>query len=109
MYAQFADANQGVVRQSVKVEQERLQNEVNLSLQMFSQVSAQLQMARAKVQEEKPAFAVLEPASVPLIPSGTSRKMILLGFVFMGFVAVSAWILVIKNIWQIVLQEWRKL
>lgn len=109
MYANFTDANQGIIRQSVKVEQERLQNEVNLSLQIFSQVSAQLQMARAKVQEEKPVFAVLEPASVPLIPSGTSRKMILLGFVFMGFVAVSAWILVIKNIWQIVLQEWRKL
>ena len=108
-YAKYADANQGVVRQSVKIEQERLQNEMNLSHQMFSQVSAQLQMARAKVQEEKPAFAVLEPASVPLIPSGTSRKTILVGIVFLALVAVSAWILVIKDIWNIIAKEWRNL
>lgn len=109
MYANFTDANQGIIRQSVKVEQERLQNEVNLSLQMFSQVSAQLQMARAKVQEEKPAFAILEPATVSLFPSSTSRKTILMGIVFVAIVAVSAWILIIKNIWHIIIQEWRKL
>ena len=108
-YANYADANQGVVRQSVKIEQERLQNEMNLSLQMFTQVSTQLQMARAKVQEDKPVFAVLEPATVPLLPSGTSRKTILLGVVFFAFVAVSAWILVIKNMWQIIVKEWRNL
>ena len=108
-YANYADANQGVVRQSVKIEQERLQNEMNLSLQMFTQVSTQLQMARAKVQEDKPVFAVLEPATVPLLPSGTSRKTILLGVVFFAFVAASAWILVIKNMWQIIVNEWRNL
>ena len=32
-------------------EQERLQNEMNLAYQVYTQVSQQLQMARAKVQE----------------------------------------------------------
>lgn len=109
IYANYADANQGIVKQSVKIEQERLQNEVNLSLQMFSQVSTQLQMARAKVQEEKPAFAILEPATVPLTPSGTSRKTILVGIVFLAIVGVSAWILVFKKIWNIIRGEWKAL
>lgn len=108
-YAKYADANQGIVRQSVKIEQERLMNEVNLSLQMFTQVSTQLQMAKAKVQEEKPAFAVLEPATVPLFPSGTSRKTILLGIVFLAIIGASFWILVIKNIWNTIKNEWTKL
>lgn len=100
-YAEYADANQGVVRQSVKIEQERLQNEVNLSFQVFTQVANQLQMARAKVQEEKPVFAVLEPASVPLLPSNTSRKVVIVGVVFLALVCASIWILFGKDLWGV--------
>jgi uncharacterized protein involved in exopolysaccharide biosynthesis len=57
-------------------------------------------MSKAKVQEEKPVFAVLEPASVPLIPSGTSTKIILLGFMFLAVTLTSAWILFGNELWQ---------
>ena len=92
-YARYSDANQNVILQSVRIEQERLQNEQSLAFQVFSQVATQLQMSKAKLQEEKPAFAILEPASVPLLPSGTSRKMILVGVVFLAVAAVAAWVL----------------
>lgn len=99
-YAKYSDNNQGVVLQSVKIEQERLQNEQSIAFQMFSQVATQLQMSRAKLQEEKPAFAILEPASVPLQPSGTSRKIILVGIVFLAVAGASAWILFGKDLWK---------
>lgn len=99
-YALYSDNNQGVIRQSVRIEQERLQNEQNLAFQVFSQVATQLQVARAKLQEEKPAFAVLEPASVPLLPSGTSRKIILVGIVFLAVAGASAWVLFGKDLWE---------
>ena len=98
-YAEYSDMNQGVIRQSVRIEQERLQNEQSLAFQVFSQVATQLQMARAKLQEEKPAFAVLEPASVPLLPSGTSKKIILVAIVFLALAGASAWILFGKDLW----------
>ena len=98
-YAQYSDMNQGVIRQSVRIEQERLQNEQSLAFQVFSQVATQLQMSRAKLQEEKPAFAVLEPASVPLYPSGTNKKIILVGIVFLAVAAASAWVLFGKDLW----------
>lgn len=98
-YAQYSDMNQGVIRQSVRIEQERLQNEQSLAFQVFSQVATQLQMSRAKLQEEKPAFAVLEPASVPLYPSGTSKKIILVGIVFLAVAGASAWVLFGKDLW----------
>ena len=98
-YAKYSDTNQGVILQSVRIEQERLQNEQSLAFQVFTQVATQLQMSRAKLQEEKPAFAILEPASVPLQPTGTSKKIIILGLVFLAVAITSAWILFGKDLW----------
>ena len=98
-YAEYVDANKNIVLQSVLIERERLQNEMNLALQVYTNVATQLQMAKAKVQEAKPVFAIVEPASVPLLPSGTSRKMILIVVVFMAVAGASAWILFGKDLW----------
>ena len=99
-YARYTDGNQGISRESVKIEQARLENEMNLAYQVYSQVATQLQMTRAKVQEAKPVFAVVEPATVPLKPSGTSRKMILIGIVFLAVAGASAWILFGQDLWK---------
>ncbi len=74
-YADYMDSHDNIILQSVRAEQERLQNDMSLAYQVYSQVASQLQVARAKVQEEKPVFAVVEPAVVPLTPSGTSKKI----------------------------------
>lgn len=99
-YARFADANQGVIKQSVRIEQERLQNEQNLAFQLYSQVATQLELSKAKLQEEKPYFAILEPARVPLYPTGTSSKIIIAGLVFLALAGVSAWVLFGKDLWK---------
>ena len=99
-YAAYVDANQNVILQSVRIEQERLQNDMNLAYQVYSNVATQLQMAKAKVQEAKPVFAVVEPASVPLKPSSTSRKMILVGTVFLFVAAAAAWVLFGVDLWK---------
>lgn len=90
-YADYMDSHDDIILQSVRTEQERLQNDMSLAYQVYSQVANQLQVARAKVQEEKPVFAVVEPAVVPLNPSGTSRKIIVLSFIFLSVCAVIFW------------------
>lgn len=99
-YARYVDANSNMVFQSTLAERERLQNDMNLAYQVYSQVAQQLQVARAKVQEEKPVFAIVEPAVVPLNSSGTSRKVIVLGIVFLAVVLTGAWQLWGKPYWQ---------
>lgn len=96
-YARYVDANKNVILQSVLTERERLQSEMNLAYQIYSNVATQMQMARAKVQEAKPVFAVVEPASVPLKSSGTSRKMIVLQWIFFAVFATAAWVLFGKD------------
>ena len=90
-YAYYLDSHDNIILQSVRAEQERLQNDMNLAYQVYSQVASQLQVARAKVQEEKPVFAVVEPAVVPLEPSGTSRKVYVLVFIFLAVCIVIFW------------------
>ena len=90
-YADYLDSHDNIILQSVRTEQERLQNDMSLAYQVYSQVASQLQVARAKVQEEKPVFAVVEPAVVPLEPSGTSRKVYVLAFIFLSVCIAISW------------------
>lgn len=99
-YAHYFDSNRNIAFQSVRAEQERLQNDMNLAYQVYSQVAQQLQVARAKIQEEKPVFAVVEPATVPLEPSGTSRKVIFVGIVFLVVCCSGMWKLLGKEYWK---------
>ena len=97
-YADYMDSHDNIILQSVRTEQERLQNDMSLAYQVYSQVAGQLQVARAKVQEEKPVFAFVEPAVVPLYPSGTSRKVYVLVFVFLSVCIVISWNLFGKDL-----------
>lgn len=96
-YANYVDAHDNLVLQSVRASQERLQNDMNLAYQVYSQVANQLQVARAKVQEEKPVFAVVEPAVIPQHPSGMGLKIYVLLFMFLSVVCAVVWILAGKD------------
>lgn len=95
-YAYYQDHNRGLILNSVISEGTRLQNELNIAAQVYTQMKQQAEMARAKVQEEKPVFAVIQPASVPL-RSVNSRKNVLLIFLFLGFAGSLAWVVLGKE------------
>ena len=57
-----------------------------------NQMKQQEEVAKGKVYEDNPILAVIQPASVPMQPSN-SRKKILLVYTFLGFMAASAWVL----------------
>ena len=90
-YANYADANSAVVKQSARAELTRLQQEMNLAYQVFSQVATQLEAARIKEQEAKPVFATLEPVSIPDRKAGPSKAKILLIWVFLFGAGAAAW------------------
>ncbi len=92
-YADYLDRNNGVILHSAQTTRERLQNEATLAFNLYNQTAQQVQMAKAKVQENTPVYAVVSPATVPIKPSAPRKALILIGFVFLAFVACSAWIL----------------
>lgn len=95
-YADYVDTHDNLILQSVRAEQERLQNDMNLFYQVYSQVANQLQVARAKVQEEKPVFAIVEPAVVPIESSSMRRSIYIFLFVFLSVCGTIGWLLLGK-------------
>lgn len=82
-YAGYADANRNVLFESVRSERVKLENEMNLQYQAYSQVAAQLRLSEAKVQEVTPAFTTLQPAFVPIKKAGPHRIIICVLFLFL--------------------------
>ena len=90
-YAARVDYDRSVILQSVNSERQRLQDEANLANQIYSQMAQQRELARAKIQEMKPVYAVVQPASVPM-KSITSRSKICVIWFFVGFLLSCAWV-----------------
>lgn len=99
-YADYVDTHDNLILQSVRIEQERLQNEAGLAYQIYSQVANQLQVARAKVQEEKPVFAIVEPVVIPQQASSQGVKAYILLFIFLAVVFTITWKLLGEKIWS---------
>lgn len=93
LYAEFTDANQDIILQTVRQRQVELENEMQLQYNAYTQVAAQLMAAEAKVQEDTPAFTTLQSATVPVKKTGPKRAQMCLIFLFLAFLATTAWIL----------------
>ena len=65
---------------------------MNLQYQAYSQISAQLRLAEAKVQEDTPAFTDLQPATVPVKKSGPKRAITCLVILFLAFIATTLYV-----------------
>ena len=91
-YAVFNDSHRDISLQSYINERESLQNDLQLAFNAYSQMKQQVIMAVAKVQENTPAFTVIEAASVPLLPDSPRKKIILIGMLFVTFMASVGWV-----------------
>ena len=73
-----------------------MSNELNIASQVYSQMKLQAEAARGKLIDEKPVFAVIQPASVPLLPDN-SRKKVMIIWTFLGFALSCAWVVLGKD------------
>ena len=93
LYAEFSDANQDIILESVRQRQTELENEMQLQYNAYTHVAAQLLAAEAKVQEDTPAFTTLQSATVPVRKAGPKRALQCLISVFLAFLGTTVWIL----------------
>ena len=95
-YAASVDYDRSVILQSVNSEKQRLQQEASLAQQLYSQMKQQEELAKAKVQEMKPVYAIIQPATQPLRPSN-SRAKTAIGWGFFGFILSAGWKIFLKD------------
>ena len=80
---------------------ERLQQEMNLVYQVYSQVATQLESARIQVQQDKPVFVTLNPVTVPLNKTAPSKAKFLVIFAFLAGCVSIVWVLFGEDYWKI--------
>lgn len=99
-YADFVDSNKGVIRQSAQAERERLQQEMNLAYQVYSQVATNLEAARIQEQQAKPVFVTIDPVTVPLRKTAPSKAKMLVIFTFLAGCCAAGWVLFGEEYWK---------
>lgn len=99
-YSQAMDANQSVIRMSAQVETQRLEQEMNLAYQVYSQIAAQLEGARIQEQQAKPVFVVIDPVMVPAKKAAPSKAKLLILFTFLAGCCAASWVLFGEEYWE---------
>lgn len=107
-YAASMDNNHNVILQKVSVQRQRLEQEASVASQVYQQMVQQREMCRANLQQVKPVFAVVEPATLPLLPKN-SRKNTVLMFMFLGFVLSFSWYVVGKEYYNLYAEELKEM
>lgn len=102
-YAAAADENFFVELQSVKGNIDRIEQDAILAQEAYNTIEKQRISALMEVQDAKPVFVVLEPASYPNKPvPGRAVKVIL--YTLFGFVLSGTWAIFGEDISK----KWRK-
>jgi len=91
--AAFQDANRGLVTATARSTETRLQSEFNIAYSVYSELAKQREQARIAVKENQTILTLVNPAVVPNEKSAPRRSIILIGFLFFGFVAACGWVL----------------
>ena len=101
--AAFQDANRGLVTATARSTETRLQSEFNIAYSVYSELAKQREQARIAVKENQTILTLVNPAVVPNEKSAPRRSIILIGFLFLGFVAACGWVLgkpYVQNIYR---------
>jgi uncharacterized protein involved in exopolysaccharide biosynthesis len=98
-YADFVNKNRSANNYAITAEKDRLDAEMTLAYQALQQVTQQRYLSEQSLIEKKPSYALLAPPTFPLSANG-SRKMIVLIWLFLGFVFGTLWILYGRKYWR---------
>ena len=97
LYVDYMDSNNDVQLMSLQQKQMDLENDMQLQYNNYTAVSAQVIDAKAKVQQETPAFTTLQSATVPLGKDGPKRGQIILICLFLAALGTTVYALQKEN------------
>lgn len=107
-FASYVDRNLFNSTQTSQIRKQRLETTYNLSSMVYSELETQKIRQGIKLQEDTPVFVTLQPAIVPLEPNNDPAILVIIKFLFIGFiVAVMFYLLLIvrdkfRVIWKTV-------
>jgi uncharacterized protein involved in exopolysaccharide biosynthesis len=84
----------------------QLQADYDLAFSVYSELAKQLETQQLQVKKDTPLFTVLKPVTIPNEKSAPKRALILVVYLFLGFV-LSLGVVLGKKYWKHFQKEWR--
>jgi LPS O-antigen subunit length determinant protein (WzzB/FepE family) len=84
--ARFQDQNTSINTALGRTKLLQLQSEYDLAFTVYSELAKQLETQRLQVKKDTPLFTVLKPVTIPIERSAPKRALILVVYLFLGFV-----------------------
>ena len=92
--AVFIDKNINISSSLFQNKLSRIESEVNISESIVQQLASQVEQAKLQVNKDTPVFTTIKPVTIPFEKSAPKRSMIVIIFVFLGFVFSCGYVLV---------------
>ena len=83
--ATITDRSQSMTSTRDRIEKDRIQAKYNVSNAIYNEMAKQLEQAKMQVKRDTPVYAVIQPVSIPMKPSN-SRAKTLIVWTFFGFI-----------------------
>ena len=90
----FVDKNINISSSLFQNKLSRLESEVNISESIVQQLAAQLEQAKLQVNKDTPVFTTIKPVTISFEKSAPKRSLIVIVFLFLGFVLSFGYVLV---------------
>jgi LPS O-antigen subunit length determinant protein (WzzB/FepE family) len=92
--AVFVDKNINISSSLFQNKLNRLESEVNISESIVQQLASQVEQAKLQVNKDTPVFTTIKPVTIPFERSAPKRSLIVITFLFLGFVLSCGYVLV---------------
>jgi uncharacterized protein involved in exopolysaccharide biosynthesis len=92
--AVFVDKNINISSSLFQNKLNRLESEVNISESIVQQLASQVEQAKLQVNKDTPVFTTIKPVTIPFERSAPKRSLIVIIFLFLGFVLSCGYILI---------------
>ena len=92
--AVFVDKNINISSSLFQNKLSRIESEVNISASIVQQLASQVEQAKLQVNKDTPVFTTIKPVTIPFERSAPNRRLIVITFLFSGFVLSCGYVLV---------------
>lgn len=90
-YARYVDTHRDLAGYNEeRMELVRLRTDMQIAYRSYVKQSGQLQVARMRAYRQRPVYAVIKPAQVPMEPASPRKGLLLLGWTVLGAFACAA-------------------
>ena len=90
----FVDKNINISSSLFQNKLSRIESELNIAKTVVQQLASQVEQAKLQVNKDTPVFTTIKPVTVPYKRSAPSRSLIVMIFLFLGFVLSSGYVLI---------------